>query len=77
MFEVLEHLPFFLLFITNGQNIFQYCQAILKYILTIGEKKVMMIIALVLQDERLTIFTRPENTCTCPLKVYTIKNIRE
>ena len=25
----------------------------------------------------LTIFTRPANTCTCPLKVYAIKNIRE
>ena len=34
-------------------------------------------IALVLQDEWLTIFTRPANTCTCPLKVYAIKNIRE
>ena len=27
-----------------------------------------------LQDECLTIFTRPANTCTCPLKVYAIKN---
>ena len=34
-------------------------------------------IALVLQDERLLIFTRPANTCTCPLKVYAIKNKRE
>ena len=33
-------------------------------------------IALVLQDERLTTFTRPANTCTCPLKAYAIKNIR-
>ena len=24
-----------------------------------------------------TIFTRPANTCTCPLEVYAIKNIRE
>ena len=34
-------------------------------------------IALVLQEGCLTIFTRPANTCTCPLKVYAIKNIRE
>ena len=34
-------------------------------------------IVLVLQDEWLTIFTHPANTCTCPLKVYAIKNIRE
>ena len=34
-------------------------------------------IALVLQDERLTIFTRPANACTCPIKAYTIKNITE
>ena len=34
-------------------------------------------IALVLQDEWLTIFTRPANTYTCPLKAYAIKNIRE
>ena len=34
-------------------------------------------IALVLQDECLTIFTHPANICTCSLKVYTIKNIRE
>ena len=34
-------------------------------------------IALVLQDEWLTIFTCPANTCTCPLKAYAIKNIRE
>ena len=27
-------------------------------------------IALVLQDETLTIFTRPAKTCTCPLKAY-------
>ena len=32
-------------------------------------------IALILQDEWLTSFTRPANTCTCPLKVYAIKNI--
>ena len=32
---------------------------------------------LVLQDEWLTIFTRPANMCTCPLKPYTIKNVRE
>ena len=32
---------------------------------------------LVLRDEFLTIFTRPANKCTCPLKVYAIKNIRE
>ena len=30
-------------------------------------------IVLALQDERLTIFTCPANTCTCPLKAYTIK----
>ena len=30
-------------------------------------------IALVLQDDLLTILTRPANTCTCPLKVYPIK----
>ena len=24
-----------------------------------------------------TIFTGPANTCTCPLKAYAIKNIRE
>ena len=34
-------------------------------------------IALVLQDELLTIFTHPANTCTCPLTVYAIENIRE
>ena len=34
-------------------------------------------IALVLQNGWLTIFTRPANTCTCPLKAYAIKNIRE
>ena len=34
-------------------------------------------IALVLQDELLTIFTHPANTCTCPLKAYAVKNIRE
>ena len=34
-------------------------------------------IALVLQDESLTIFTCPANTCTSPLKAYAIKNIRE
>ena len=34
-------------------------------------------IALVLQDEWLTIFTPPANPCTCPLKVYAIKNILE
>ena len=34
-------------------------------------------IALVLQDERLTIFTHPTNTCAHPLKAYAIKNIRE
>ena len=34
-------------------------------------------IALVLQDEWLTIFTCPANTCTCPLKAYAIKNTRE
>ena len=33
-------------------------------------------IALVLQDETYN-FTRPANTCTCPLKGYAIKNIRE
>ena len=32
-------------------------------------------IALVLQDEWLTIFTCPVNTCTCPLKAYAIKNV--
>ena len=41
-----------------------------------GDKKYFNI-ALVLQDERLTIFTSPANTCTCPLKAYTIKYIRE
>ena len=41
-----------------------------------GDKKYFNI-ALVLQDIRLTIFTCPANTCTCPLKVYPIKNIRE
>ena len=25
----------------------------------------------------ITIFTRPASTCTCPLKAYAIKNIRE
>ena len=34
-------------------------------------------VALVLQDEWLSLFTRPANTCTCPLKVFAIKNIRE
>ena len=34
-------------------------------------------IALVLQGEWLTVFTRPANTCTCPLKAYAIQNIRE
>ena len=34
-------------------------------------------IALVLQDQWLTIFTRPANTCTCPLKAYAIKNTKE
>ena len=34
-------------------------------------------IALVLQDEQLTIFTCPANPCTCPLKVYEIKNITD
>ena len=34
-------------------------------------------IALVLQDELLTIFTHPANPCTCLLKVYAIKNIWE
>ena len=33
-------------------------------------------IALVLKEESLTIFTRPANTCTCPLKAHAIKNIR-
>ena len=33
--------------------------------------------ALVLQDECVTISTRLANTCTCPLKAYAIKNIRE
>ena len=33
-------------------------------------------IALVMQDKWLTILTHPANTCTCPLKVYAIKNIR-
>ena len=32
-------------------------------------------IALVLQDEWLTTFTCPANTCCCPLKAYAIKNI--
>ena len=35
----------------------------------------MFHIALVLQDECFTIFTGPANTCTCPFKEYTIKNI--
>ena len=35
------------------------------------------IIVLFLQDKWLTIFIRPANTCTCPLKAYAIKNIRE
>ena len=30
-------------------------------------------IALVLQDERLAIFTRPANICACPFKAYEIK----
>ena len=30
-----------------------------------------------LQDELLTIITYPAKTCTCPLKAYAIKNIRE
>ena len=34
-------------------------------------------IAFVLQDEWLTNFTRLANTCTCPLKAYAIKSIRE
>ena len=34
-------------------------------------------IALILQDEWLTIFTRPANTHTCHLKAYAIKTIRE
>ena len=34
-------------------------------------------IALVLQDEWLTILTCPANTCSCPLKAYAVKNIRE
>ena len=32
-------------------------------------------IALVLQDELLTIFTRPANTCACPLKAYAMKKM--
>ena len=36
-----------------------------------------LIIALVLQDEWLTTFTHPANSCLCPLKVYAIKNISE
>ena len=40
-----------------------------------GDKNIN--IALVLQDEWLTIFTRPANSCICPLKAYAIKNIRE
>ena len=27
--------------------------------------------------DKLTTYTRPANTCTCPLKAYAIKNIRE
>ena len=34
-------------------------------------------IAHVLQDKRLTIFTRPAKSCTCPLKAYAIEKIRE
>ena len=32
-------------------------------------------IALALQDKRLTIFTQPVNTCTCPKKLYAIKKM--
>ena len=39
--------------------------------------KIFSNIALVLQDKWFTIFTHPANTCTCPLKAYAIKNIRE
>ena len=41
------------------------------------KRGVRALIALVLQDEWLIIFTRPANTYTCPLKAYAIKNIRE
>ena len=41
-----------------------------------GDKKYLNI-AHVLQDEWLTTFTHPANTCTCPLKGCAIKNIRE
>ena len=41
-----------------------------------GDKKYFNI-ALVMQNELLTIFNRPTNTCTCPLKANTIRNIRE
>ena len=49
----------------------------LKSVLISGDK--YFNIVLVLQDVRLTIFTCPANTmsCTFPLKVYAIKNIRE
>ena len=33
--------------------------------------------ALALQDEGLTIFTRPANTCTRPYKLYAIKKMGE
>ena len=56
---------------------FQYTKGwtweILSYLT--GDKKYFNI-ALVLQDEWLTIFTCPANSCTCPLKAYTINNIR-
>ena len=65
------------------QAAFNICQVLLQIAVTIsiipsniyrGQK--YFNIALVLQDKRLTIFTHPANTCTCPLKAYAIKNIK-
>ena len=70
----------------NGKfyNIFNCVGYHLWYVQGLGSKpidtpvdKKYFNIALVLQDDRFTIFTHPANTCTCPLKAYAIKNIRE
>ena len=58
----------------NSYSIFATKNFVTKSVLSIGQK--YFNIALVLQDQWFTIFTRPANTCTHPLKVYAIKIIR-
>ena len=61
--------------ISSGSALFAKINTLLVIVYIRGQK--YFNIALVLQDEWLTIFTCPANTYTCPLKVYAIKNIRE